>query len=93
MAASTSKPLMDPELRASLDKISFPTLTILNAEVIKTMRAVTATPSSFLDDQKARGISHREIRISSQDGSNHEIVLSILQQAVESTAPRPCLYW
>lgn len=58
------------------------------------MRAATATPSSYLDDQEARGISHSQVRISSRDGSNHGIILSILQSSVSKTStPRPCIYW
>jgi len=87
------KPPMDPELRAALEKVSFPAISHATPEVIKMMRAATATPASFLDDQKARGISHREVRIPSNDGSNRDIVLSILQLTSESTKPRPCFYW
>lgn len=57
------------------------------------MRAATATPASFVDDQKARGISHKEVRVPSQDGSGHEVILSILQNVSASTKRRPCIYW
>jgi acetyl esterase/lipase len=57
------------------------------------MRSATAIPSSYLDDLKSKGISHTEIPIRSLDGSNHEIILSILQQESKPTKPRPCLYW
>ena len=85
---------MDPQLRASLDEFAFPALTHLDADVLKMMRGITATPASWLDEQKARGISHKEVRIPSKIGaSDYEIVLSILQQNSQHTKPRPCLYW
>lgn len=84
---------MDLELRSTLDKVDFPPISTFNAEIITMMRAATATPASFIDEQKARGISHREVRIPSQDDSGHEIVLSILQQISKSAKPRPSLYW
>lgn len=95
MASTTtpSKPPMDPGLKSVLDGISFPAITHVDAEVLKMMRTATATPASYLDDLKARGITHREIRIPSSDGSNYEIALSILQPAAETAKPRPCLYW
>ncbi|KUJ11237.1 esterase LipW [Mollisia scopiformis] len=93
MSSLISKPCMDPELRLALGKVSFPPISRITPEIWKAMRVANATPPSFLDDQKVRGISHREVRISSQDGSNHEIILSILQRSVETTEPRPCLYW
>ncbi|KAE8447534.1 hypothetical protein EG329_010664 [Mollisiaceae sp. DMI_Dod_QoI] len=93
MAPSNLKPPMDSELRAALEKVSFPAISHATPEVIKMMRTATATPSSFLEDQKARGISHRQVQVPSNDGSNREIVLSILQLESEPTKPRPCLYW
>lgn len=93
MASSVQKPPMDSKLRASLDTFAFPALSNLNQEVVERMRRITETPSSFLDEQEARGISHTEVRVPSQDGSNHEIVLSILQPISKPTAPRPCIYY
>jgi acetyl esterase/lipase len=57
------------------------------------MHKATATPLSFLDEQLKRGISHREVKVRNQDGSNHEIILSIIQSAKEAAKLRPCIYW
>ena len=93
MAHCKPKPPMDSELKANLNKLSFPAVTHLTPEVNNMMRKATATPLSFLDEQQKRGISHREVKVRSQDGSNHEIILSILQSAKEAAKPRPCIYW
>ena len=84
---------MDPELKRLLAKVPFPQLVNVTPEVLQMMRQVTATPPSWLEEQKTRGITHTEIKITSEDGSNFEIVLSILQSASKATKPRPCLYW
>jgi acetyl esterase/lipase len=93
MALSSLKPPMDPELKAALAKVSFPSISQVTPEISELMRAATTTPATFIDDLKSRGISHREIQVPSQDGSNHGIILSILQRQSESAKPRPCLYW
>jgi acetyl esterase/lipase len=93
MSQFNEKPLMDPELKAAMGKLYFPALSHLSSEVIKTMRTVTATPSSYLDDQKVRGISHREVHLSSSHGGDHQVILSILESASESKKIRPCIYW
>jgi acetyl esterase/lipase len=87
------KPPMDPELRALLSGVSFPQLDHVTPEVVKMMRSATATPPSYLEDLKTKGISHTEVRILSADGINHEIILSILQRESKATKPRPCIYW
>lgn len=93
MAPSNLKPLMDPELKAGLGKVAFPAISHLSPEILQMMRNATATPSSYLDEQKSRGISHREVRIPCPNNSKREIILSILQPSSESAKPRPCLYW
>ncbi|KAF8857430.1 esterase LipW [Acephala macrosclerotiorum] len=93
MASPIQKPPMDAELRTSLSKLSFPMVSEVTPEIIKVLRTANATPPSYLEDLKARGISHREIEIPSHDNSNHEIILSILQPISESTKPKPCIYW
>lgn len=90
---SSQKPQMDVELRTALNEVGFPPVTQVNPEIIKMMRTATATPSSYVDEQKSRGISHREVRIPSQDGTDRAIILSILQPIAETKTPRPCLYW
>ncbi len=93
MVSASRKPLMDSELRASLDAISFPAIDHVNSESIKLLRSANATPASYLSELIARGATHKEIRIPSQDISEHKIILSILQSGRESTTPRPCLFW
>ncbi|PVH68148.1 alpha/beta-hydrolase [Cadophora sp. DSE1049] len=93
MASKLRKPLMDTELNASLDAMSFPIINRVNAESIAMLRAATATPASYLDDLKARGLSHTEVRIPSRDGINYETILAILRHVQDSSKPRPCLYW
>lgn len=80
MALSIQKPYLDPEMKAALGNVTFPAVTHLTPEVLTMMRAATASTSNYLDDQRARGISHREVRILSTDGTGHEIILSILEQ-------------
>lgn len=80
-------------MRAALGKLEFPAISNLNPEILKMMRTATATPLSYLEAQKARGISHQEVRIPSKDGTGHEILLSILQPTSDSQKLRPCIYW
>jgi acetyl esterase/lipase len=87
------KPPMDHELRALLSEVTFPRFDHVTPEVVQMMRSATATPSSYLDHLKTKGISHTEMRILSADGSNHEIILSILQSETKATKPRPCIFW
>ena len=94
MALSKQKPAMDTELRASLENTSFPPITHVNDEIVRMMRSVTATPSNYIDELKAKGVAHREIKIPSlDDDGEYEIVLSVLQPVTAKTRPRPCLYW
>ncbi|RDW77804.1 esterase LipW [Coleophoma cylindrospora] len=93
MALSNRKPSMDAELRKGLENVSLPAISHATPEVIEMMRRATATPPSYLEDLKSQGISHREVRIPKKDGSNSEIILSILQPVSESNKPRPCMYW
>ncbi|KAK9486440.1 Alpha/Beta hydrolase protein [Lipomyces starkeyi] len=91
--STTSRPSVDSELLASLSELSFPKITEVTAEVITMTRTATATPPSVLDSLATRGISHSEVLFPSNDGSDYEIVLSILQRATNPTGSRPCLYW
>ena len=84
---------MDIELKRLLSKVTFPQIDHVTPEVVKMMRTATATPPSYLEDLKAKGVSHRKIKIHTTDGSNHEIILSVLQKASELNKPRPCIYW
>jgi acetyl esterase/lipase len=84
---------MDTELARLLSQVSFPRIDHVTPEVVKMMRLATATPSTYLDDLKTKGISHTEVKIRSGDGSNHEIILSILQKESKDTKLRPCIYW
>ncbi|RDW61642.1 esterase LipW [Coleophoma crateriformis] len=93
MALLNHKPTIDTELRRGLKNVSFPAISHATPEVIEMMRRATATPPSYLEDLKSRGISHRELRIPRKDGSNPEIILSVFQPVSESKKPRPCMYW
>ena len=88
-----NKTPMDPELKGLLAEVSFPQIDHVTPEVVKMMREVTATPPSWLENQKARGITHTEIKIPSEDSTNFEIILSILQPASKAAKLRPCIYW
>jgi len=89
MANSTSKPLINSSLKAIIDTLSFLAVTRLTQGANDIMRKPPSTPPTFLDDQEKRGISHKEVKVTSEDGSNYEIILSILQQMTYASEPQP----
>lgn len=93
MTSATPRPPVDPEIRDSLSRISFPKVTNFSTDVVAMMRNATATPPEFVNSLASRGIAHREVAIPASNSTKDEIILSILCQAENHRRSRPCIYW
>ncbi|KAK9319951.1 esterase LipW [Lipomyces orientalis] len=87
------RPSMDPELAMFLQGISFPKLSQLTPDAIRTMRKATASPTDTVEKLAVRGITHEKLQISAAGGNSHDIILSLLRPSTTDSQSRPCIYW